>query len=956
MSDKDREIDASPEESDSKSKSEYLFKEYINRRESGETISPEDYIKEHPEFETDFMKLFNSIQDTPFSKSKLFASRPFNPSQFEIQMVTDGQVIGDFKLIKLIAQGGMGQVWEANQVSENRKVALKIIKPDRVNSRSLELFAREARAGGRLDHPGIVTMYAHGEAAGIQWIAMELVEGNCTIRNVLDEISVIGKLPADYYRKVAVFLADLVSALQAAHEGGVIHRDLKPQNILITSDEKPKITDFGLARITDESAISRTGDFAGTYHYMSPEQVTAGRIEIDHRTDIFSLGVVFYEMLALRRPFEGDTTHQVYEQIVTQDPPNLLEIRSRVPKELVIICGKALEKRRSHRYQSMREFGLDLNHFLKSEPIKAKAPGMIRRTKKWVYRHPIVSVSSALVAAALVVISFLFVYAQSGWSRAEQQRDIAEDRYNEIMRLSDVKRLSDLEADAEMLWPAYPITIHGLEEWLTRADEVLGRLDEHQQTLAFLRENALTYGEAELQKDRETHPQWEAFQALKESKSELEPLIASLESGTTTGDKSAEGSGEEVTSIDPDALKEQLSAFDTQISELEVTVSERRTWTFENMETQWQHDMVAGLVSGLEAFSSKDEGLLKNVQERLAFATTVETKSIDDHQTAWDEAIASIADKEESPIYNGLVIEPKVGFVPIGRDPASGLWEFAHLQTGEIPERGSDGKLVLTEEMGLVFVLIPGGTFNMGAVRPSENNPEGSPNVDPDALPNEGPVHEVNLKPFYLSKYEMTQSQWLRFTGKNPSSYGPESKFKEYQHTLLHPVEQMSWQDCSEVLFRLDLRFPTESEWEYAARAGTSTVFWTGNERESLQGVANIADSYLKNNGGANILCEAWLDDGFGFHSPVGTYLPNAFGLHDIIGNLWEWCEDIFSESYKNTPTDGSANKKGSPFRIYRGGSWGLDAFCNRVAIRGNIKENLRVNIMGLRPASFCKE
>src|SRR5262245_63580236 len=206
--------------------------------------------------------------------------------------LASGKVVGEFRLVALVGQGGMGQVWEADQTSLGRRVAMKFVRPERVTAHQLELFAREARAGGRLSHTGIVAIHGHGESDGLAWIAMELVSGAWTLKDFLDEVGKLPEVPEGYDRHVARLVAEIAEAMQAAHEAGVIHRDLKPQNVLITSDDQPKVTDFGLARITDETALSVTGDFAGTYLYMSPEQAMAKRMGLDHRTDVFSLGVV----------------------------------------------------------------------------------------------------------------------------------------------------------------------------------------------------------------------------------------------------------------------------------------------------------------------------------------------------------------------------------------------------------------------------------------------------------------------------------------------------------------------------------------------------------------------------------------------------------------------------------------------------------------------------------------
>ncbi|MBU0754149.1 MAG: SUMF1/EgtB/PvdO family nonheme iron enzyme, partial [Planctomycetes bacterium] len=756
---------------------------------------------------------------------------------------------------------------------------------------------------------------------------------------------------------------EIADALQHAHDTGVIHRDIKPSNILLTEEGLPKVTDFGLAKVEDALALSRTGDFAGTPYYMSPEQAMSRRMGIDSRTDIYSLGVTLYEMLTLHRPFEGRTSHEVLKKIMLVDPDTPHKANPSVPRDLSVICLKAIEKMPEKRYQSMKEFSEDLDRFLSGDVILAKPAGMGARFRKRVKRNPVMSAAIGVALAAVVVLAVVLPWVMANESRkreeqalaakteiekqrdiaeteknralaaeaesnrqreiAEEQRKIAEDRYEEIIRLSDVKRLTDLQRDAEALWPAHPENISSLQSWIARAEVLAGRLHGHRATLKKLHDNALAYDEEDARKDREGHPRWPDLQALQVSRQALSTRIEALETGDEGAAPAMAGSEEEEASAeDPDALKEQLAALERQIADLDREVSIRRSWKYEDAEIQWQHDTLYGLVSALEALLDDEGGTLKDVRRRLEFAETVKEKSILEHGAAWDEAIASIADKAGCPQYNGLVIEPIIGFVPIGRDPTSGLWEFAHLQTGEIPERSADGKLMLTEEMGLVFVLIPGGAFNMGAVRPAEGNPIGSPNVDPEAESNEGPVHEVTLKPFLLSKYEMTQGQWLGFTGDNPSRYGPGGVFGGKEVNLLHPVEQVSWEDCSKILHQLKLRLPSESEWEYAARAGTCTVFWTGDEAETLQGAANVADLFCKNNGGPSSWpYEEALDDGYVVHAPVGSFSANDFGLHDIHGNVSEWCQDIYV-GYESTPTDGTANIRGSSSRVRRGGSW----------------------------------
>jgi formylglycine-generating enzyme required for sulfatase activity len=958
----------------------------------GDPPALEQYLKNYPEYSNELRKQIENfllvVEGLPAAGGDVDRSSSLaggEVGEFE------EKILGDFRIFGEIGRGGMGVVYEAEQISLKRNVALKILPPHLLLSDEMvQKFHREAEAGGRQKHPGIVAVHAVGEEKGIHYIVQELVEGGVTLADKLEELETMeDEPPLGYFRDTARVVSRVAEALGHAHESGVIHRDIKPSNILLTSEGDPKVSDFGLAKIEDALALSRTGDLAGTPYYMSPEQAASKRIKIDHRTDIFSLGVTLYEMLTLKRPFEGKTSHEVLKKIVFADPPDPYKRNPRVPRDLSTICLKAIEKSPDKRYQTMEELREDLVRFLSGEVILAKPAGPGTRVWKWVKRNPVVSSTVGVALAALVVFAVVVPWVIATKERelraaeetarieiekqrnaavvareeaitqrrnAEEQRKAAEaekeraliaektakERYEQIIRLADVKRLNNLETESESLWPSYPEKVEAFKDWIGRAEELIARLDIHLQTLEKIREQALLYGDEDLIKDRESHPRWTELLELQRQREQLDAIAEGMDK---------HGSSEE--GVLPEVSEEgeaQRAKLDEEIDRLIEETSKRRTWKFKDTETQWRHDTLHGLVSGVMRLMDKDNGLLKDVRERLEFAETIEKRSIDDHRNAWSRAIASIGDKNTCPQYEGLVIEPVIGIIPVGQDPVSGLWEFAHLQTGAIPERDSKGKLILTEETGLVFVLIPGGTFKMGTLIPSDEHPVGSPNVDPDTKPDETPAHQVTLKPFMLSKYEMTQGQWFRFTKNNPSTYGP-----SYSSVInvLHPVESVTWIDCTEVLFNLKLRLPTESEWEYACRAGTTTVFNTGDDKKSLKGSANIADLYCKKNGGPPYWpYEEWLDDGHMIHAPVGSYLPNAFGLHDVHGNISEWCADTYGR-YDNWPADGSANMSGSSHRVARGGSGGDGSGNCRSAYRRRCHPRLNDYFLGLRPVIF---
>ena len=280
-------------------------------------------------------------------------------------------------------------------------------------------FRREAEAGGRQSHPGIVAIHAVGEHEGVHYIAQELVEGGRTLADFIFENRQKTELPSTYYMEVAQLFIEIADALQHAHDQGVVHRDIKPANILLTQDGLPKVTDFGLAKVEDALQLSRTGDFAGTPFYMSPEQAMSRRIGIDHRTDIFSLGATLYETLTFSRAFDGDTSQQVLEKITFCDPPDPRRIRSRTPRDFAVICLMALKKRRENRYQGMAKFSADLQRYLDDKPILARPAGPFTKGIKWSRRHPLISVTGIVAFIAMIAITSLALFA---FEKAHQAR------------------------------------------------------------------------------------------------------------------------------------------------------------------------------------------------------------------------------------------------------------------------------------------------------------------------------------------------------------------------------------------------------------------------------------------------------------------------------------------------------------------------------------------------------
>ena len=400
---------------------------------------------------------------------------------------SSGTRLGDFTLLKRLGKGAQGEVYEARQESLGRLVALKVLPPYLTfNPDRIQRFQREAEAGGRLDHPNTVGVHSVGEASGYRYIAQELVHGGRTLADRIADARREAELPRDWYEKTAGLLAQVADAVQAAHEAGIIHRDIKPGNILLTPDGQPKVADFGLAMVVDDLHRSRSGELIGTPFYMSPEQAAGARTGLDRRTDVFSLGTTLYEVLTLERPFEGETREKVVEQILLHEPLDARRVRPSVPQDLAVICMKALEKRRERRYQSAAELADELRRWLASEPILAKPPGPVVRAGKWVRRNPVrtgFAAAFTLVAGLLVLVhrQDLDLQARLEYSN---QREAELRKFAEVSARSLFESLADQEAPRARPAPGSPI-LERIDSVIEQAG-LLGASSESSETQAYL--------------------------------------------------------------------------------------------------------------------------------------------------------------------------------------------------------------------------------------------------------------------------------------------------------------------------------------------------------------------------------------------------------------------------------------------------------------------------------------
>ncbi len=309
--------------------------------------------------------------------------------------------LGDYELLEEVGRGGQGVVFRARQKSLNRTVALKVISLGQWASKAhLKRFRREAEAAANLDHPNIVPIYEVGERDGSCYFSMKFIEGG-----QLDEV--VRRTPMSI-RKAAELIAKVARTVHYAHEHGIVHRDIKPGNVLLDAESEPHLTDFGLARLVEsESTITRTLEVLGTPSYMAPEQAVGDNAKLTSATDVYGLGAVLYQLLTGHPPFAGGTTFETVRLVLDTEPRPPRLLNPKIDRELSTICLKCLEKDPKRRYASALALAEDLEHWLRHEPIHAKRSGFFTHVRKWVRRNP----TSALLVASLIALA-----AAMGWN------------------------------------------------------------------------------------------------------------------------------------------------------------------------------------------------------------------------------------------------------------------------------------------------------------------------------------------------------------------------------------------------------------------------------------------------------------------------------------------------------------------------------------------------------------
>jgi serine/threonine protein kinase/formylglycine-generating enzyme required for sulfatase activity len=803
-----------------------------------------------------------------------------------------------FTLEGELGKGGMGVVLRVHDQFLNRRLAMKVLlergtprdeEEKRLVYQLLGRFLEEAQVTSQLDHPGVVPVHELGlDQSGKVFFTMRMVKGKTASERFADAYHQRNEW--DLTRGLEVILK-VCDTMSYAHDKGVLHRDLKPGNVMVGRFGEVYVMDWGLAKVlgqqdrhdlriraditigvsrletarkrdaetdADNSVVSMDGQQFGTPSYMSPEQARSE--ELDARADVYSIGAMLYELVTGSAPYAPrglrKPAYRILEDVVQRPPERVEVLNKAVPAELVAVIDKAMAREREQRYRSVQALAADVRAFLAQRVVTAYRTGAWQETKLWVRRNK--PLAASLAAAAVLLVGGIAVAVSFGAAEAkakqaalleqqraernaeaaEQARQRADAKVAEFDQLALVVDYERLRKEEPELVTAYPEQADAIADWLQRAQRLLGLKDE------------------------------------------LAAVVAAVQQSV----------GSEATNASAQFLAQSLGDLLGKLPKL------------------------AELVPAMQQ------------RQRWSQAIGPLTLAHPNARATWAEARAAVA---ASPKYAGQDIPLRdrdvVGLVPIGANPQSGLWEFYDLRSAwdgagdpavlPIPTQAADGRIAMTGASGIVWVLLPGGTLPAGTVDDG-NEQKTSVRLG------------VRLDPFLLAKYELTQGQWQRWTGDNPAQ--PKDR-----NDLSLPVETVSWLTCRDMLQRFGLMLPSELQWEYGTRGGTTTAWWTGDDREALLAAENIGGKDAK------LL-------------PVGSKSANPFGLFDMGGNVWEWCYDEREDYGTERAGDGRRPDptNGPLSRCFRGGGFGFGPGYARSGYRYGFGASFRIDVgLGARPA-----
>jgi serine/threonine protein kinase/formylglycine-generating enzyme required for sulfatase activity len=872
----------------------------------------------------------NSQSKKPVSPNGKLASDTDEPTlTFQERGVSSPQDItryfGDYELLLEIARGGMGVVFKARQVSLNRIVAVKMILAGSfAGPEGVQRFRTEAEAAAQLDHPGIVPIYEVGQHEGQHYFSMGFVDGQSLSKRVAES-----PLPA---REAAEIVRAVANAVQYAHDKGVIHRDLKPGNILMDKAGKPRVTDFGLAKLTESSSdLTGTGQVLGTPSYMPPEQAAGQVSAVGRLADVYSLGAILYCLLTGRPPFQAATPLETILQVKTQEPVSPRQLNAGIPLDLNTIALKCLEKDPARRYESARNVADELERFLNGEPIVARPISTVERGWRWCKRKPLIP----SVVAAVLAISTVAGLAFRHFSAIERGK-ILQREEKSLQR----EVVTAVDAVQNSRGPVVPFTIRDLKKLPSKMP--LLELKSRYAAAESDRKLPLAYALSEY---GEVDAEFLCSQIKQSAPEDVANFVTAFEHDRDASLAAIQSSAAQGYSAQDWRLKARLATvalhLDNETIAADVCQIDDRPDPVQRTifidELPIWHGNLEKLVSHCKELSDPAlrsalcMGVGSIPVDRLTSAETAAWKPVlsEWYQTAPDNVTHSAA---------GWALREWKADLPV-------------VSTSSQPDENHER---FVNSLGMTMLKIRPGRFVRSAFFRAQV----------DQTMKKTPQTVTLTRAFYLSDREVTISQFRQFV--NDPQCPNEEKPENWQqangavNTVRdeYPKDSVNWYDC--VLFcnwlsrkeslapgyertgkKLKLRnfqneerevdewrlaanggyrLPTEAEWEYACRAGTTTDYASGSDLTLLR-------KYAVYQTGDSIQAAA-----------CASKLPNGWGLFDMHGNVWEWCYDWYAEWYAEYPAGDLSDPIGLQVpldRVIRGGGCGNAASYCQSADRG---------------------
>jgi serine/threonine protein kinase/formylglycine-generating enzyme required for sulfatase activity len=843
--------------------------------------------------------------------------------------------------------GGMGTVIQARERVTGRLVAIKRMRGASTDDRAAWMrFHREARNVARLNHPHILQLLQvgrdeQGDYLVLEWAAEGSLHDRVREGEALPEAEVL-----HIARKIG-------SALAYAHAKGCVHRDLKPHNVLVVDGGEPKLADFGLARSFGDATLTATSASTGSPYFMAPEQFQSPEL-VDARSDQFAFAKTLYHLATGQKPH-------------TIDPAKL-------PRSLRGPLMRCLRDRKEDRFPDIAAFLAALE----------------RESGRLTQRIALVAVAIAIciAIAAFVMLDRREEAGRAGGAKVASRVALpaGEPVATESPAIPHAGTAGTagnepLARVVEPLLPNPPEVVPPASDPIPSGSvEATDPVDSDPVAIPASAVPAPVVESAQADPaPNEPAPQEPAPSEPAPAEIEVEPIPVApepVEAAPPPAETPVEAKVEsapvppepdpEPVTPSPAEAELEVEAEPVPIAPSEPVVPEPEAPTASEPVVPEPEAPTASELESV-AVEAEDAVVVDTAPPPVVESPPASPSRAERTAAAWSDAIATIADRERSPHYRGLVIREQAGLVPLRVDPDTGLYEFFVAGSGKPPLPLSRGYQV-DPEQGIVLVLLPGGHVRLG----NQKEQRDEPLYDPQGFASEEfPRYDVELAPFFVAKFELTQFQWQTLAGVPPAAWFPagsrDSRRESYRIARPHnPIESVSFVEVAPVLEEFGLELPTEAQWEYAARGGSPDDRWCyvrepGSPFDwrasaaTLFGAENVRDASCA---GATLplsgTAEEWHDDHV-FHAPVGEFGANGFGLFDVLGNVSELCRDHFAAARSVTRReDGTGLVLAAAFDptlvVIRGGNYAQDQLFARVNRRGKLALDARAPYVGVRP------